>query len=193
MLHPNFVILGIIIGSIGTLSYVIDTLKGKAKPNRVTWFLWSLAPLIAFVAEVQKGVGIQSLMTFSVGFTPLCVFIASFINKKSEWKITKLDLVCGALSLVGLLLWYLSNNASVAIIFAIIADALAAFPTVIKAFHFPETENYHAYVGAGINGLLTTLTLTHWDIAHAGFPIYILLINLVMAVLIIFKVKKYFT
>lgn len=53
MLNENFVILGAVIFAIGSLSYLIDTLKGKVKPNRVTFFLWALAPLIAFAAEVK--------------------------------------------------------------------------------------------------------------------------------------------
>jgi hypothetical protein len=55
MLDSHFVILGAILNVIGGLSYLIDTIKGKAKPNRVTWFLWALAPLIAFTAELKQG------------------------------------------------------------------------------------------------------------------------------------------
>ncbi len=77
MLDPNFVILGAAIGFIGGISYLVDTLKGKTKPNKVTWFFWSLAPLIAFAGELDKGVGLQSLMTFMVGFSPLLIFLAS--------------------------------------------------------------------------------------------------------------------
>jgi len=33
MINQNFVILGAIIAAAGSLSYLIDTLKGKVKPN----------------------------------------------------------------------------------------------------------------------------------------------------------------
>jgi hypothetical protein len=36
MINQNFVILGAIIAAIGSLSYLIDTVKGKVKPNRVS-------------------------------------------------------------------------------------------------------------------------------------------------------------
>lgn len=84
MLNENFVILGAVIAAIGSLSYLIDTIKGKAKPNRVTFFLWTLAPMIAFAAEIKQGVGMQSLITFMVGFSPLLIFLASFTNKKEN-------------------------------------------------------------------------------------------------------------
>ncbi len=76
MLDQNFVIVGAMIATIGGVSYPIETLKGKVKPNRVSYPLRSLAPLIAFFAELKQGVGLQSLMTFIVGFLPLTIFIA---------------------------------------------------------------------------------------------------------------------
>lgn len=93
MLHPNFVIVGAFIFFLGSIGYFVETLQGKVKPNKVTWFIWTLAPLIAFFAEIQQGVGIQSLLTFMVGFVPLIIFIASFVTKKAYWKIGRLDII----------------------------------------------------------------------------------------------------
>lgn len=86
MLPENLVIVGVIINFLGGISYVVDTLKGKVKPNRISWGIWAIAPLIAFFAEIKQGVGIQSLMTFMVGFSPLMIFVASFFNKKLTGK-----------------------------------------------------------------------------------------------------------
>lgn len=55
MINENFIFVGAVLSLVGSLNYVINTLKGRTKPNRVTWFLWALAPLIAFSAEIQKG------------------------------------------------------------------------------------------------------------------------------------------
>lgn len=190
MLPPIFVIVGLIIGSIGTLWYLVDTIRGNVKPNRVSFLLWSIAPLIAFTAEIQKGVGIQSLMTFSVGFFPLMIFLASFVNKKSEWKLTRFDLTCGALSLLGLVLWLITKEGNVAIFFSIVADGLAALPTIVKAYRYPETEIGWMWLSAAINGLLTLLTIVDWTFAHYGFPLNIILVDLIIYVLVQFKLGK---
>lgn len=192
MINQNFVILGAIIASIGNISYLIATIKGRVKPNRVSFLLWSLAPLIAFVAELQQGVGLQSLMTFIVGFLPLTVFIASFLNKNARWKLTRFDLTCGVLSLVGLLLWYITASGNVAIVFSILADALAALPTIVKAFNFPETESAWPYFSSTLSAAITLLTVKVWDLANAGFPLYILIVTLVITVLVWFKVGRIF-
>lgn len=187
MIDEKFVLLGAAIGLYGTLSYIIDTVKGKTKPNRVTWFLWALAPLIASYAQFKQGVGWPAFMTFIVGFSPLLVFIASFVNKKSEWKIGKFDIFCGALSVLGLVLWQITQIGNLAIFFGIMADGLAAVPTIVKSYKAPQTENYQAFFYAGINALITMATLKTWDFATAGFPIYIFSICLILFLLIKFK------
>ena len=192
MINQNFVILGAIIAVVGGLSYLIDTLKGKVKPNRVSFLLWSLAPLIAFFAEIKQGVGLQSLLTFMVGFLPLTIFIASFVNKKAEWKLTRFDLTCGAFSIIGLVFWYITKSGNIAIIFSILADGLAALPTLVKAFNYPETESGWPYFSSTLSAAITLLTVKVWNLANAGFPMYIGVITLVISVLVWFKLGKLF-
>lgn len=190
MIDEKFIFLAVILNLIGGLSYLIDTIKGKAKPNKVSWFLWGLAPMIAFVAQVKQGVGLSSLMTFTVGFSPIIIFFVSFLNKKAAWKITKFDLICGALSLFGLILWAYTRVGNVAILFSLLADFLAGIPTLIKAYKAPETENYQAYLFAGIAAVITLLTLKNWDFAHSGFAFAILTFNVIAFPLIKFKLGK---
>ena len=190
MIDQNFVIVGAIIAAAGSLSYLVDTLKGKVKPNRVSFLLWSLAPLIAFFAEVKQGVGIQALMTFIVGFLPLTIFIASFVNKKAVWNLTGFDLMCGALSIIGLVLWFITKSGNIAIIFSILADGLAAMPTIVKSFNYPETESAWPYFASTISAILTLLTVKVWNIANIAFPLYTVLITLVVFSLVHFKLGK---
>lgn len=190
MLNENFVIVGFVIGMLGSIKYLIETVQGRVKPNRVTFFLWALAPLIAFAAEIKQGVGIQSLMTFGVGFSPLTILIASFFNKKSEWKLGWFDFTCGGLSLIGLFLWWITRDGGIAIIFSIIADGLAALPTIVKTYGYPETENGWLYLAASISAVLTLLTIKTWNFAHYGFPVYILIVTLIIFALAEFKIGK---
>lgn len=140
---------------IGAIPYIKNTLAGKTKPNRVTWFLWSVAPMIAFSAAVSEGVGWSVLPVFMSGFVPFLIFVSSFANKKSYWKLGKLDYVCGALSLLALILWQVTQNPAVAIVFAIASDGLASVPTLIKAWKYPETETASPFI-AGLFNISTS-------------------------------------
>ena len=190
MISENFAILGAIIFFFGSLPYLLETIQGKVKPNRVTWFLWALAPLIAFTAQIDEGVGIQSLLTLMAGLIPLVVFLSSFINKKSYWKLSRLDIICGGLSILGLILWQITGVGNLAILFAIFADALAAFPTVVKSYNEPETENYILYFANAISAAITILTIKTWNFATYGFSVYLLLICMLLAILIRFKIGR---
>lgn len=190
MLNENFVIVGAIIGAIGSLSYLIDTVKGKVRPNKVSFLLWAIAPLIAFAAMIQKGVGIQALMTFSVGFLPLTIFVASFFNKKAQWKLGRFDLICGAFSVLGIIFWLITKEGNIAIAFSILADGMAALPTITKSYRFPETESGWPYLTGAISAGLTLLTITDWSFAQYGFPVYILIVCLIIFSLVHFKIGK---
>lgn len=187
MINPNFVIVGVILQTIGSWSYLVDTIKGKVKPNKVSWLLWSIAPLIAFAAMIKQGVGITALATFIVGFVPLIIFIASFFNKEAEWKISKLDIICGVLSVLGLLLWLITKVGNVAIFFSIMADGLAAVPTIVKSYHYPETENSTIFLFGVLNSVIALLALSAWNFQSYGFPIYLLIVNIILVGLIKFR------
>lgn len=190
MLDQNFVFVGIALNVLGLSSYLIDTVKGKIQPNKVSWALWSIAPLVAFWAQTKQGVGIQSLMTLSVGLFPLIIFLGSFVNKKAYWKLNKFDLSCGALSLIGLVIWQITQVGNIAIIFSIMADGLAYVPTIVKAYKFPDSESGWPWLAISSNGLFTVLTIKNWNFVNFSFPLYFLFANLVVFVVAQFKVGR---
>jgi hypothetical protein len=187
MLNENFVYLSFIIAVYADFDYFLDTLKGKVKPNRVTWFLWALAPLIAFAAMVSEGVGLSSLMTFASGFAPLLIVFGTFISKKSYWKLGKFDILCGIISVFALFLWYLTKTGTVAILFSIIADGLAGIPTVIKSYQEPETESAKVYLLNALAIVITLFTIKTWTFTYVAFPVYVLLICMLIAIIILSK------
>ena len=185
VLDVHFVILGAVIASVGMLSYLRDTIRGVTQPNRVTWLMWALAPLIAFAAEVQAGVGLRSLMTFVVGFWPLAILVGSFFGRGSAvWRLGPFDWLCGALSVAGLIAWLVTRHGDVAVIASIAADLLAATPTLRKSWTAPDSESSSAYWTAALNALITVLTIEHFTIADSAFPLYILVIASVETALV---------
>lgn len=178
MIPVYFVFAGAFFSLLGSLSYIVETLQGKTKPNRVTWFLWTLLPLIAVIAQIRGGIGLPSVTVSVASFSAFIVFICSFINKKAYWKTTLPDYVCGALSLTGLVLWYVMRNQDYAIIFSILADFLASVPTLRKAWHHPETENGLSYFLWILNNGIGVLCLPKPSFTGFAFAGYLFLLNL---------------
>ena len=187
VISENWIYLGTAIGALGTAVYLRDTLRGTTKPNRVTWLLWAFAPLLAAVVEFDQGVGLRALPTFMIGFMPLLVFAASFVNPASVWKVRRFDYACGAISVIGTLVWLITRNGVLAISAAITADFMAGLPTVQKSWTHPETETVHSYAGAAISMAVVLLTIDHWTFDVAAFPIFIVCMASIMVVLIAFE------
>jgi hypothetical protein len=108
-----------------------------------------------------------------VGFMPLLIFIGSFHNSASVWKVRRMDYACGAVSLVGTVIWLVTRNGVLAITAAIAADFLAGMPTLIKSWTHPETETVHSYIGALISMVVLLLTVEHWTFDVVAFPLFV--------------------
>src|SRR5947209_19788208 len=137
MIDPHFAILAALVTVTGSAGYALDTLRGRTEPNRVTWSLWAIAPLIAFAAELSEGVGIKALLTFSVGLGPALVVIASFVDERAYARVTRLDIAGAVLAVAALAMWALTAKGDVAIGFSILADRFAAVPTLAAAPRAP--------------------------------------------------------
>ncbi|MCL5949295.1 MAG: hypothetical protein M1490_02315, partial [Candidatus Bathyarchaeota archaeon] len=55
--------------------YIRAMFRGKAKPNRVTWLMWSIAPFIATAAAMYTGVTWAAIPVFMTGFAPFLIFL----------------------------------------------------------------------------------------------------------------------
>ena len=179
------VIIGAIVHILGATSYIKDVLRGIIKPNKVTWLMWSIAPLIGTAAAIYKGVSILSVLpVFISGFVPLVVFCISFINKKSYWKLELFDYVCGVFSLLALTLWGITKEPNIAIIFAILSDASAAFPTLTKAWNYPETEFSVAYIASLFNSITAIFAISIISFSAIAFPVYLVILNTILFIVV---------
>lgn len=176
------VLLGGAINVAGSLTYIRDTLRGRTRPNRVTYLMWAIAPLIATAAAMSKGVTWAVVPVFISGFCPLMVFISSFSNRQAYWKLGKLDYMCGAFSVLALILWAVTREPTIAIILAIASDGLAAVPTLMKAWSHPETETGIAYVLAFVSAATSFAAVKHWTFEECGFAIYLLILSTCLSV-----------
>ena len=163
----------LILGS--PLPYIIDIVKGKTKPNIVTWFTWSLLTGIAaaaLFAEGQPRAG-QLLVADTAGTLAIVLF-------GLRHGIAKLDWIDGLLQLgaiVGLVLWLVFNSPMIAIVMTITVDLLATIPTLRHSWSEPDEETTITFVLCAVAALLTLLSLKTYDVSGWIYPVYLLLNN----------------
>ncbi len=172
------VILSAFISIAGASAYIRDTLKGKSKPNRVTWSMWALSPLIGTAAALSANADVwTTVRIFLAGFLPLLVFIASFINPQSYWKLTFFDFLCGTCSILALVAWGVIDSPQLSILLAATGDGFATLPTIRKAWAHPETETGATYIASFVSVLLVIPSIPKWNIENSAFQIYLLIAN----------------
>lgn len=163
---------------------------GGAKPNKISWLLWSIAPLIATAAAMSDGVRWSVLPVFMSGFAPLLVFIVSLFCPQAYWKLEKFDYLCGLFSFLALILWLITKQPLIAIVFSIASDGFAAVPTIKKSWFFPESETHTPYSTGVFNSLTSFFAISTWSFAALLFPVYLVFVN--SAILFSLYHKKFF-
>lgn len=184
MFPEKIVYLSIIFTVTGSFFYIRDILRGKTKPNLVTWFFWGLAPIVGAYLQIKDGAGLSVLPVFLAGFVPLIIFMVALTKREGYWKITKFDILCGTFSFLALVLWVTTHNASLSILFAILSDGLASIPTIMKSWKFPETETSVGYLPGILNNTLGLLVIKNWNFSIYSFSVYFIVLNLALILLI---------
>ncbi len=183
MLPEFYAIIGAIIGSLGGFYYLYETIVGKAQPNRITWVLWGIFPVIIFVAQRVQGVEGLSWVSFVAGLMPLLIVTASFFNKKAYWKSEPRDYYLMAAAIIGLILWAITDNPNLALLFSLLADMLASIPTLVKAYRHPHSESWIAYAISTFGFGISFLSVRTYNCENTTFVAYVFILNGTLAVL----------
>jgi len=188
------VVLSGLIVIVGSSAYIRDTIKGKTKPNRISWLMWSIAPLIGAGAAISSDADIWvTIRILLSGLLPLIVLLASFLNKKSHWKLTGFDFACGVSSVIALIFWWIVGNPELAILLAALGDGFASLPTIRKAWKFPETETGLTFMAGLFASLIVIPSIPVWDIENSAFLLYLIISNSLLLIAIYRKpVMKFF-
>lgn len=175
------VVISALISVMGAYAYIRDTVAGRTKPNRVSWSMWALAPLIGTAAAIASNADLWAVVRiFLAGFLPLLVLIATFCNPQSYWRLTAFDITCGVFSLIALAVWGAADSPRTAILLAALADGFACIPTIIKAWKYPETETGVAYIASFVSVVLVIPSIPIWNIENSAFQVYLLIANAVL-------------
>lgn len=96
---------------------------------------------------------------------------------KGKLEITKSDTLFLILGLTSLVLWLLAKQPILSTILTTLAGLLGFIPTVRKSWHDPYSETLIFYILNTIRFVLATISLEHYSLITAMYPITWLLVN----------------
>ncbi len=162
--------------------YIKDIFRGKTKPEKISWLIWSILGLIAFFSQFAKGASYSLVMIGAQAIGDLFIFILAI--KYGLGGFLKRDIIALVGVGVGLFLWYITKEAAIALFVVIFIDAMGAFLTVIKSYENPATETVSSWVLTGIGGLLACISVGSFNFILLAFPLYILLASVAILIAI---------
>lgn len=101
-------------------------------------------------------------------------------DQESVLKLEPFDYVCGIFSVLALILWAVTKNADLTILFAILSDASAAVPTVIKSWIHPETEYPCPFFTGLFSAGTAFLAIDSRTFSVYAFPVCLVIANIVI-------------
>lgn len=178
----------IAIGFIGYVPYIRDTLKGTTKPHVFSWFLWSLMEAIVFFAQISKGGGVGAIVTGTGAVVTM--FIAILAWKTPDKQITRWDWAAFAGAVSGIILWRVTRDPLLAVIFVSCADALAYAPTYRKAWTKPHEETLIEYFLAAIKWLISIFALQSLNLTTWLYPATLVFTNGLFVIISLVRRKQ---
>lgn len=171
-----FVIISSLISIASTIPYILDTIKLKTKPRVVSWFTWAVLGAIAGSAALSDHQYPAAIFCFISGLLCAVIFMLG-LYYDGEKSFSKFDAVCQLAAIAGLVLWYIFNSPSIAIIAAIFIDLIASLPTLKHSWQKPFEETVAAYAFYVVAALFTILAVTDYKVTSLASPLYIFILN----------------
>jgi hypothetical protein len=171
-----------------TVPYIIDIVKGKTKPNIVSWITWTLLIGIgaaALFASHQSHAGL--LLTGDV----IATFAVVVVGIKYGFaKLELFDGLCQLGAIIGLVLWLVFNSPMIAIAATLVIDFIGTLPTVRHSWLHPNEETSITFGIGVIATVLTLLSLKEYSVTAWIYPAYLLFSNGLLFVTIVFSRNK---
>lgn len=180
-------IVGIVAGIVQAISvvpYIKDMLHGETRPNVVTWFLWMVIQIIIIAAQFSAGASWSVIILIVMTLNTMAVLLLC-LKGYGYKKYGKIDFVCFLLAILAIVVWQITNEPVLAIVFSVVADFFALAPTIVKTYREPNSESAFPWFLNVVAGVLAVISTTKFDLANVLFPVYYIVTDSSLVILML--------
>lgn len=170
---------------VSIVPYLRDILKGATKPRIVSWFTWSLLSAITSAAAFSAHQYPTAILMLSGAVETLTVVVLGW--RLGDKKFEKIDVICQAGALGGLALWVTLGSPALAVITTTAIDLIGTVPTLVHSWRKPFEETWTTFLISTAAALCTLLVADNWHITSSLPPVYLLLINGAVGIIILLR------
>jgi hypothetical protein len=151
--------------------YLFDILKGKTKPQRTTWFIWTVLGVISFTSQLKLGAHWSLVYVGLNAAGNIAVFLLSLKYGVGGWR--KLDILALCIATVGVIIAVTVDSPLVALLGSILADFSGTSLTLYKTYQQPSTETSITWFFLGTSSLFAALAVGKLDFSLLLYPLYL--------------------
>ncbi len=164
------------ISALAYLPYVYATLTGRCRPQRASWLIWLVLGSVALFGQIVEGAG-ASLWFAAIQVAGAALVVLLSVRHGAGGFLSRGDRIVLALSALGLLTYFFTETAAYALAITISISSLGGMATVVKAFHFPNSETVSTWAANAGASLCALLAVGAPDALLLAYPLYMLVMN----------------
>ncbi|MFA6550331.1 MAG: hypothetical protein WCT36_03185 [Candidatus Gracilibacteria bacterium] len=154
---------------VGGFTYAYSIIKGKTKPSRATWFIWSLAGIMIFSTYYASGA--ETTLWQPAAALLWNITFALLSLKFGVGGLLKTDIFCFIGSLFSMLLWILTKNPVIALTCIVAVGAIGSIPTILKVYKSPMKEDLKTWTLWFLAAFLNVIAIDKFSYAIAVYPL----------------------
>ncbi|MFY9142279.1 hypothetical protein [Sulfuricurvum sp.] len=174
--------------AISILPYAISIFRGTVKPNRISWFIWSVIGFAFWLITPQSADHVTKMLTVIFWINPTLIFVLTLI--KGEYiKPDKLETFSLLVGLSAIVIWliYRESSGVLPTLIAIAADFCALLPTLRFVITAPDEETPLAWICFFLGSFIAVFGIEHYTLESLLLPVYMT----IGAFLVVFPLIRY--
>lgn len=171
--------------ALGFALIAVAVLRGRVRPNRYSWLIWSVVAALAAASSWQAGATwpLAGAAMNALG----CIAILVLALRRGRHARNRTDTTCLTVAAVRVALWLLTDQPVIGLLFFLLADASGAVPTIRGVAADPSAECVVGWSILALAGAAAVLSVEapqwvwSWEgFGHWGGAVYVALVNLVI-------------
>lgn len=187
-MRNSLAFIGSIVTILALVPYILDVIRGKTKPNIVSWFTWTLLTSIATAAAFAAGEWQAAILMLANAIGTSTIVLLGL--RKGTAKLSRFDIFCQAGALLSLALWLILDSPLIAIVGVVFIDFLAVLPTIRHAWLKPFEETWETFFLSTIAPVFTFLSLTHYNWENLLYPVYLAIADGLVMFIILYRRRQ---
>lgn len=174
--------------AVSIVPYTISIFRGTVKPNRISWFIWSVIGFAFWLITPDSADQVTKMLTVIFWVNPTLVFILTLFKGESikPDKLEKFSLLIGLCAIV---IWLIFKNSSGVLptVIAIAADFCALLPTLRFVISTPDEEAPLAWIFFFLGSFIAIFGIEQYTLESLLLPVYMT----IAATLVVFPLIRY--